>query len=87
MQTVADRPEAPFAIRNDLGAILRTPGSMVNAPTPEEEDHRRLCRERKVLTAERVFFLSSNPPQAGSWCSPLCSRQPNVRLIWEEHPT
>ena len=28
--------------------------AMVKAPTPEEEDHRRLCRERKVLTTERV---------------------------------
>ena len=27
---------------------------MVRAPTPAEEDRRRLCRERKVLTAERV---------------------------------
>jgi transposase len=27
---------------------------MVKAPTPEEEDRRRLCRERKVLIAERV---------------------------------
>src|SRR3954449_9179285 len=29
--------------------------AMVKAPTPEEEDSRRLCRERKVLTAERVI--------------------------------
>jgi transposase len=28
--------------------------AMVKALTPEEEDHRRLCRERKALTAERV---------------------------------
>lgn len=28
--------------------------AMVKAPTPEEEDRRRLCRERKVLTNERV---------------------------------
>ena len=28
--------------------------AMVKAPTPEEEDRRRVCRERKVLTAERV---------------------------------
>jgi transposase len=32
--------------------------SMVKAPTPEEEDHRRLCRERKVLTAERVLHVN-----------------------------
>jgi len=28
--------------------------AMVKAPAPEEEDRRRLCRERKVLIAERV---------------------------------
>src|SRR5260221_333025 len=32
--------------------------SMVKAPTPEEEDRRRLCRERKVLTAERVLHVN-----------------------------
>jgi transposase len=31
---------------------------MVKAPTPEEEDQRRLCRERKVLTAERVLHVN-----------------------------
>src|SRR5260221_7936480 len=30
---------------------------MVKAPPPEEEDSRRLCRERKVLTAERVLHV------------------------------
>jgi transposase len=32
--------------------------SMVKAPTPEEEDRRRLCRERKVLIAERVLHVN-----------------------------
>jgi len=32
--------------------------AMVKAPTPEEEDHRRLCRERKVLIAERVGHVN-----------------------------
>ncbi len=32
--------------------------AMVRAPTPEEEDHRRLCRERKVLMAERVSHVN-----------------------------
>ena len=31
---------------------------MVKAPTPEEEDRRRLCRERKVLIAERVKHVN-----------------------------
>src|ERR1700751_1186419 len=32
--------------------------SMVKALTPEAEDSRRLCRERKVLTAERVLHVN-----------------------------
>src|SRR5271163_598597 len=32
--------------------------SMVKAPTPEEEDRRHLCRERKTLTAERVEHVN-----------------------------
>src|SRR5450631_4508713 len=32
--------------------------AMVRAPTPEEEDRRRLCRERKVLIAERVRHVN-----------------------------
>jgi transposase len=31
---------------------------MVKAPAPEEEDHRRICRERKVLLAERVRHVN-----------------------------
>ena len=32
--------------------------AMVKTPTPEEEDRRRLCRERKVLIAERVEHVN-----------------------------
>src|ERR1700731_3470163 len=32
--------------------------AMVKAPTPEEEDRRRLCRERKTLVAERVEHVN-----------------------------
>jgi transposase len=32
--------------------------AMVKAPAPEEEDRRRLCRERKVLIAERVEHIN-----------------------------
>src|SRR5438105_3006171 len=32
--------------------------AMVKAPTPEEEDRRRICRERKTLTAERVTHVN-----------------------------
>jgi transposase len=31
---------------------------MVRAPTPEDEDRRRLCRERKTLTNERVQHVN-----------------------------
>lgn len=32
--------------------------AMVKAPTPQEEDRRRICRERKTLTAERVRHVN-----------------------------
>src|SRR3954447_11283568 len=32
--------------------------AMVQAPTSEEEDRRRLCRERKILVAERVKHVN-----------------------------
>src|ERR1044071_758596 len=32
--------------------------AMLQPPTPEDEDRRRLCRERKVLTAERISHVN-----------------------------
>lgn len=32
--------------------------SMVRAPTPDEEDRRRICRERKTLAAERTLHIN-----------------------------
>ena len=32
--------------------------AIVTAPTPEDEDNRRLCRERKALTAERIQHVN-----------------------------
>src|SRR6478752_4200449 len=32
--------------------------TMVRAPSPEEEDRRRLCRERKILIAERIVHVN-----------------------------
>ena len=32
--------------------------AMVRAPTPEEEDRRRICRERKVLIADRIRHVN-----------------------------
>jgi transposase len=47
--------------------------AMVRAPTPQQEDQRRLCRERKTLTAERVEHVNRsrhtstrNPPTGDS---------------------
>jgi transposase len=49
--------------------------AMVKAPTPEEEDRRRLCRERKVLTNERVLHVNRIKgllfSQGVSWYEPL----------------
>src|SRR5918994_7497991 len=32
--------------------------AMLKAPTPQEEDRRRICRERKTLTAERIEHVN-----------------------------
>jgi transposase len=49
--------------------------AMVKVPTPEEEDRRRLCRERKVLIAERVKHVNRIKgllfAQGISGCEPL----------------
>lgn len=54
--------------RIDGEALLRAPlahkrgeprvCAMINTPTPEDEDRRRLCRERKVLTNERISHVN-----------------------------
>lgn len=48
--------------------------SMVKPPTPEEEDQRRLCRERKVLTAERVLHV--NRIKGLLFCQGICGYEP-----------
>jgi transposase len=51
--------------------------AMVKAPTPEEEDRRRLCRERKVLIVERVKHVNRVKgllfSQGVSGYPPLCA--------------
>ena len=32
--------------------------AMLAIPTPREEDERRICRERKILTAERIEHVN-----------------------------
>src|SRR5467141_4835621 len=55
-----DKIDGETLVRTLLGYKRGEPRvcSMVKAPTPEEEDRRRLCRERKVLTAERVLHVN-----------------------------
>lgn len=49
--------------------------AMVRAPTPQEEDRRRLCRERKVLIAEQVKHVNR---VKGLLFSQICGR-PHTR--------
>src|SRR6201997_4924229 len=55
--------------------------TMVRAPSPEEEDRRRLCRERKTLVAERVAHVNRIKglffAQGIADYEPLGARQPD----------
>jgi transposase len=55
-RTKTDRIDGEALVRALLAYKRGEPRvcAMVKAPTREEEDRRRLCRERKVLIAERV---------------------------------
>jgi len=55
-----DRIDGETLVRTLLAYARGEPRvcSMVIAPTPEEEDRRRICRERKTLTAERVEHVN-----------------------------
>ena len=55
--------------------------AMVKPPTPEEEDRRRLCRERKVLTAERVCHV--NRIKGLLFCQGVSNYEPLRRDRWE----
>ena len=48
--------------------------SMVRVPTPEDEDQRRLCRERKVLTIERFSTLTGSKDCFSPRAYPATSR-------------
>jgi transposase len=48
--------------------------AMVRAPTPEDEDRRRLCRERKTLTVERVQHVNRIKDCCSPKVSPATSR-------------
>jgi transposase len=55
-----DRTDGEALVRTLLAYKRGEPRvcAMVKAPAPEEEDRRRLCRERKVLTDERVLHVN-----------------------------
>ena len=61
--------------------------AMVRVPTPHEEDRRRICRERKILTAERVEHVNRIKgllfARASPTMSPYCAKDarglPNSR--------
>ncbi len=42
----------------DFVGAIAVPLTMVRVPTPEDEDRRRICRERKVLIMERVQHVN-----------------------------
>jgi transposase len=64
--------------------------AMVRAPTPEEEDRRRVCRERKTLTAERIEHVNRCSSLKGSQTmNPCCANDvsglTNSRLVTVAH--
>ncbi len=54
---------------------------MVRVPTPEEEDRRRICRERKTLTAERVEHV--NRIKGLLFAQGISDYEPLLRKRWE----
>jgi transposase len=48
--------------------------AIVSAPTPEDEDNRRLCRERKALTAERIQHVNRSKDCCSLKAYPITSR-------------
>ncbi len=55
-----DRIDGETLLRTLMAYKRREPRvcSMARAPTPEEEDRRRVCRERKTLVSERVQHVN-----------------------------
>jgi transposase len=48
--------------------------AMVRAPTPEDEDNRRVCRERKTLTVERIRHVNRIKGLLFSQAYPITNR-------------
>lgn len=55
-----DKIDGEALVRSLLAFMRGEPRvcAIVKEPTPEEEDRRRICRERKVLTTERVCHVN-----------------------------
>ena len=62
-----DRIDDEMLLRTLLAYMRGDPRvcAMVRAPTPEEEDRRRISRERKSLTNERIRHVGRAPDMAG----------------------
>jgi transposase len=55
--------------------------SMVRPPSPEEEDRRRLCREREALVTERIRHTNRIcSPARGFLTSTRCGR--SIASAW-----
>lgn len=55
-----DKIDGETLVRSLLAFMRGEPRicAMVKEPTPEQEDRRRICRERKVLTTERICHVN-----------------------------
>ena len=62
-QAKTDRIDGETLVRTILAYKRGEPRvcSMVRPPTPDEEDRRRVCRERKTLLAERIEHTNPIP--------------------------
>ncbi len=79
-RAAADRIDGEALLRTLLAYKRGEPRvcAMVKAPTPEEEDLRRLCRERKVLTTERFSTPTGSKVCCTAKAFPATSRSAGI---------
>ena len=61
LSVIASGAKIPWGLLRAMLAFKRGEPrvcSMVRVPTPQDEDRRRICRERKTLTAERIRHVN-----------------------------
>src|SRR5918993_3139766 len=77
-----DRIDGEALVRTLLASKRGEPRvcAMVKAPTPQEEDRRRISRERATLTAERVRHVNRINPDFPDGSGPC----PHDVLIWAD---